>query len=169
MLATTEERKVEVTLPSDREIVFTRMFSRTAGQLFNAWTTPEHMRRWWGCDESEVTACEADLRVGGRWHVIMKMPDGRSHSFNGVYQEIVPYKRLVYTERYENPQFGNPDWVTTVTFEPTSEGTLLTHRILHHSREVRDGHLQSGMEEGSKQSLNRLDKEAAAIPANKTE
>jgi len=159
-MLTTSNAKVTVTLPSDREIVFTRHFERPRHLLFDAWTQPEHMRHWWGCDGSTLTSCEVDLRLGGAWRIVLRMADGSEHPFSGVYREIVPGGRLVYTECYENPQIGNPEWITTITFEDVEGGTQLTHAILHGSREVRDGHLQAGMEEGAIQTLNRLDTEA---------
>jgi len=149
--------EVTVTLPSDREIVFTRFFSRPRQLLFEAWTKPEHLRRWYGCEGSALTVCETDLRVNGTWKRVMRMADGSDHAFHGVYREIVPNERLVYTECYEAPQFGNPEWLTTVTFEDVDGMTKLTHTLLHSSREIRDGHLKAGMEAGTIEMLNRLD------------
>jgi uncharacterized protein YndB with AHSA1/START domain len=160
---TTSSAEVTVTLPSDREIVFTRHFDRPRPLLFAAWTKPEHLRRWWGCDGSTVVSCDIDLRVGGAWRIVGRMQDGSEHPLSGVYREIVPNSRLVYTEMYENPAVGNPQWLTTITFEEADGGTLLTHTLLHASREVRDGHLQAGMEQGAIQTLNRLDKLTAEI------
>jgi uncharacterized protein YndB with AHSA1/START domain len=153
----TSTAEVTVSLPSDREIVFTRFFARPRHLLFRAWTQPEHLRQWWGCDGSTLTVCETDLRVGGAWRLVMRMQDGFENPFRGEYREIVPNERLVYTECYENPQIGNPEWLTTITFQEIDGGTLLTHAILHRSREVRDGHLNACMEEGTKQTLRRLE------------
>jgi uncharacterized protein YndB with AHSA1/START domain len=93
----------------------------------------------------------------------MRMPDGSDHPFRGVYREIVPNERLVYTECYDVPQIGSPEWLTTVTLDDLRGSTRLTHTILHRSREARDGHLQAGMEAGSIQTLLRLDEHAARI------
>jgi uncharacterized protein YndB with AHSA1/START domain len=155
--------EVVVTLPSEREISFTRVFERPRHLLFEAWTKPEHVRQWWGCHGSSVTTCEIDLRVGGAWHLVMSMPDGSDHPFKGIYREIVPDQRLVYSECYDVPQIGSPEWLTTVTFEDVEGGTRLTHTILHRSREARDGHLQAGMEAGAIQTLGRLDEHAAGM------
>ena len=148
---------VTVTLPSEREIAFTRVFERPQDVLFRAWTRPEHMRHWWGCDGSSLTVCEVDLRVGGEWRIVMRMPDGSDHPFRGVYREIVPNLHLVYSECYDVPQIGSPEWLTTVTFKEYEGKTRLTHTIRHASREARDGHLQAGMEAGTIQTLRRLD------------
>ena len=154
---------VEVSLPSDREIAFTCRFQRSARLLFEAWTKPEHLRRWWGCEGSSITQCAIDLRVGGSWSLVMRMADGSDHPFRGKYREIVPSRRLVYTELYEMPRFGSPEWLTTITFDETQGATLVTHNILHKSRDVRDGHLQAGMQAGMVQTLMRLNEHTAAM------
>ena len=149
--------EVAVTLPSDTEIRFTCFFHHSRQILFEAWTRPEHIRHWWGCHGASISTCEIDLRIGGSWKIKLQMSDRSIHSFHGVYREIVPGKRLVYSECYDMPQFGNPEWLTTVTFEETESGTQLTHTIRHRSREVRDGHLQAGMENGAVHQLRHLD------------
>ncbi len=93
----------------------------------------------------------------------MRMTDGSEHPFHGTYREILRPHRLVYTECYEMPQFGNPEWLTTVTFDEAQAETLVTHTIQHKSREVRDGHLQAGMQEGTIQTLMRLNEHTAAM------
>jgi uncharacterized protein YndB with AHSA1/START domain len=93
----------------------------------------------------------------------MQMKDGSDHPFHGTYREIVRPCRLIYTECYDMPQFGRPEWLTTVTFEETPEGTLVTHTIRHKSRAVRDGHLQAGMQAGMVQTLTRLNEHAATM------
>jgi len=155
--------EVAVTLPSDQEIVFTRTFERPRHLLFEPWTKPEHVRQWWGCEGSTLTLCEIDLRPGGAWRLLMLMTDGSEHPFKGVYREIVPNKRLVYTECYDIPSIGSPEWLTTITFEEIDGKTKLTHSILHRSVEARDGHLQAGMEAGTVQTLNRLAEHVALM------
>ncbi|HTB96416.1 MAG TPA: SRPBCC domain-containing protein [Terracidiphilus sp.] len=155
--------EVTVTLPSETEIRFACFFRRTRKTLFEAWTRPEHIRQWWGCDGSCLSVCEIDLRIGGPWKIVMQMPDGSDHRFHGVYQEIEPDQRLVYSECYDAPQFGSPEWLTMVIFEETRGGTQLTHTIRHRSRQIRDGHLQAGMEAGTIQSLHRLDQLAQSL------
>jgi uncharacterized protein YndB with AHSA1/START domain len=153
---------VSVTLPSDREIVFTRMFDRPRHLLFEAWTKPEHLRQWWGCEGSTLTMCEIDLRPDGVWRLVMRMADGSKHPFHGIYREVVVNQRLVYTECYDMPSIGSPEWLTTILFEEFDGKTKFTHSILHRSVEVRDAHLRVGMEAGTIQTLNRLDQHVAA-------
>jgi uncharacterized protein YndB with AHSA1/START domain len=68
--------EVAVSLPSEREIAFTCRFQRRARLLFEAWTKPEHLRQWWGCEGSSITHCVIDLRAGGSWSLVMRMGDG---------------------------------------------------------------------------------------------
>lgn len=154
---------VTVTLPSDREIVFTRIFDRPRHLLFEAWTKPEHLRQWWGCEGSTLTVCEIDLRPSGAWRLVMRMADGSEHPFHGVYREVAPNERLVYSECYDVPSLGSPEWLTTILFEPFNGRTKLTHSILHRSVEVRDAHLRAGMEAGTTQALNRLEQHVASM------
>jgi uncharacterized protein YndB with AHSA1/START domain len=158
-------REVTLTLPSEREICFTRMFDWPRSLVFEAWTNPEHFREWWGCAGSSMGVCEMDVRVGGKWHFEMHMADGSKHPFHGVYREVLPPERLVYTECYEMPKIGSPEWLTTITFEDVNGRTKLTHRLLHKSVEMRNGHLQAGMETGTVETLNRLDEHLASMGA----
>ncbi len=121
------------------------------------------MRQWWGCDGSSLPLCEIDLRPGGAWRLLMRMAAGSEHPFHGIDQELVPNERLIYTECYENPSVGSPEWLTTVTFEEAAGRTTLTHTILHRSAEVRDGHLKVGMEAGTAQTMNRLERHVASM------
>jgi uncharacterized protein YndB with AHSA1/START domain len=95
--------------------------------------------------------------------MVMRMADGSDHPFRAVYREILRNERVVYTECYDVRQFGSQEWLTTVTFEEVGRGVRVTHRILHWSREARDGHLQAGMEAGSVQTLRRLDEYTARM------
>jgi uncharacterized protein YndB with AHSA1/START domain len=144
-----------ITTPTDREIVLTRSFSAPRGLVFEAWTTPEHVRRWWGCDKAAMTVCEIDLRVGGSWRYVLSA-NGEEHGFHGVYREVVAPARLVHTYIYEPmPQHGA---LNTVLFEERGGGrTTVIETVLHQTREARDGHLQSGMEGGATESMNRLE------------
>ena len=158
--------EVAVTLPSETEICFTCFFRRPRQVLFEAWTRPEHIRHWWGCDGSSIPVCEVDLRIGGTWKIVMRMADGSDHPFHGVYREIAPGERLVYSERYDMPQVGSPEWLATVAFEEIEDRTRLTHTIRHRSRQARDGHLEAGMETGAIQSLHHLDELTEMLQGN---
>ncbi|HLH02902.1 MAG TPA: SRPBCC domain-containing protein [Bryobacteraceae bacterium] len=155
--------KVSVTLPSDREIRFTRVFDWPRELIFESWTNPEYLRHWFGCGTSKVTACEVDLRVGGAWRIRLEMPDGVEHLFRGTYREIVRPQRLVYSECYDMEFCGRPEWLTTVEFEDLAGRTRLTNTLLHKTRAARDGHLRSGMESGMEHAFDRLSQVASTL------
>lgn len=151
-------RVANLTLPSDREIVITRDFHAPRRLVFDAWSNREQVPRWYGCREFTMTACEIDLREGGRWRWALLAPDGVLHTFSGEYREIVRPERLVFTERYE-PVPGS-DHVVALSFEERAGATpitTMTQRMLYPSSVQRDGHLQSGMERGLQDTLRRLD------------
>jgi uncharacterized protein YndB with AHSA1/START domain len=142
--------------PSDREIVMTRLFDAPRHLVFEAMTKPEHVRRWWGIldERYSLPVCEIDLRPGGAWRYVGQGPAG-AFAFHGVYREIVPPDRLVFTEIYD----PFPDAVSVVTVVLTEEAgkTRFTATALYPSREVRDSVIQSGMERGAGISYDRLE------------
>lgn len=151
----------KVSLPTDREIVITRVFDAPRALVFEAMTKPEHVRRWWGClDGYSVPVCEMDLRVGGRWRIVNQGPDGE-FAFHGEYLEVVAPERVRNTEIFEM----YPDTVSYVTVTLTeSEGkTTYESRAEYPSREVRDMVIQTGMEEGLATSLDRLGEIAQSL------
>ena len=97
-MTVTSSRTATLTLPTDEQILITREFDAPRDLVYKAWTTPELVRRWWHAKRGEVTVCEIDLRVGGRWRYVMRTPDGGEHGFSGEYREITPPERLVYTK-----------------------------------------------------------------------
>ena len=145
-----------LTLPSDREIVLTRVFNAPRRLLFEAWTNPEHVKQWYGCSIMTLPICEIDLRVGGAYRYVMRDPGGMNHTMQGVYREIAPPARLVYTERYVTEGFISNDALVTVLFAEHDGMTTLTSTILHQSKVDRDGHLATGMESGAAETLDRL-------------
>ena len=94
-------RSATVTLPTDEQILIAREFDAPRHLVYRAFTEPELVRRWWHARRGEMTACEIDLRVGGRWRYAMVTPDGMEVAFHGEYLEIVPEERLVTSETYE--------------------------------------------------------------------
>lgn len=153
----------KITTPSDREITITRLFDAPRHLVFEAMTKPEHVRRWWGHldDRYSVTVCEIDLRVGGAWRFVGRGPEGQFPAFHGVYREIAPPGRLVYTEIFE----PFPDVESVVTQLLTEEGgkTRLTVTALYPSLDVRDTVLKTGMEKGAALSYDRLDGVASEL------
>jgi uncharacterized protein YndB with AHSA1/START domain len=148
---------LQVSTPSDREIVLTRVFDAPRELVFEAWTNPEHVRHWWGLRSATMLVCEADVRPGGTWRYVTTGGDGAEVPFTGVYQEISAPERLVYTEVYDVEPFnsGEPA-VNTVTFTEEGGMTLTTVTTVYPTKEVRDFVLGTGMEHGAAESYDRL-------------
>ncbi len=155
-LAEPRRHGLTVTLPSDLEVVLTRVFDAPRRLVFEACTRPEHVARWWGPHGSTLTVCEMDLRPGGAWRFVLRGPDGREHPFKGVYREIVPPERVVQTFIYDVEGIRDHEALETLTLDEQDGRTTLRVTVLHQTKEARDGHLQSGMEAGAAQSYDRL-------------
>jgi uncharacterized protein YndB with AHSA1/START domain len=143
-----------LTMPSDREIVITRVFDAPRRLVFEAISKPEHVTRWWGPKSMAMVSCEMDFRPGGAWRFVKRGPDGNDYGFRGVYREIEPPERIVQTFEFELMP-GHVS-VETATLEEQNGKTKLTVRCLYQSVEDRDGHYNSGMEAGMKESHDRL-------------
>jgi uncharacterized protein YndB with AHSA1/START domain len=156
------KNRATVEVLSDTEILISRTFDAPRDLVFEAMTKPEHVRNWYGCAAMSMTTCEIDLRVGGKWRYVLRMPDDTEHGFNGVYREIAPPARLVSTENYE-PIGPGHEMLATVTLEEKNGRTKFQNRLAYASKADRDGHLQSGMETGMQESLDRLEQLAASM------
>jgi uncharacterized protein YndB with AHSA1/START domain len=143
--------------PGERTITVSRTFEAPRRLVFEAWTKPEHVKRWWGCSASTLAVCEIDLRVGGAYRYVMQLPDGSQHPFKGVYREVVAPERLVHTQVYDVEPYSSIETFVTVLFEEHDGKTTMTETILHPSVETRDGHVASGLELGVRESLNSLE------------
>jgi uncharacterized protein YndB with AHSA1/START domain len=145
-----------LTTPSDLEIVMTRDFDAPRELVFEAWTKPEHLTRWWGPRGHTMPVCEVDLRPGGSYRFVNRAPDGTDHPFKGVYREIVPPERLVCTQIYDVEGWSNRECLVTLIFAERDGRTTMTNTVLFDSVEDRDAMLESGMEGGAAESLDRL-------------
>ena len=160
-MSVTSHNRAQVTTPSDEEILIVREFDAPKHLVYKAWTTPELVRRWWSAGRGEVTIAEIDLRVGGKWRYVMIANEGFEVGFHGEYREIVPDERLVSTEVYE----GMPDGeaLNTLTLTEADGRTTLTVLVQHSSKEHRDAHIDSGMEDGLQDALNLLEEVAVSL------
>ena len=158
----TSTRTATVTLPADEQILITREFDAPRHLVYKAWTTPELVRRWWTANRGEMTVAEIDLRVGGRWRYVMVTPAGYEVAFHGEYREIIPNERIVSTEVYEAMPQGEA--LNTLTFAEREAGrTTVTLLVEHASREHRDAHVNSGMEDGLQDALDLLEQVARSL------
>jgi len=148
--ATTAERK------SDRELVVTRTFNGPARLVFEAWTTPELLKRWWVPKSCGATflSCELDARTGGTYRFEFGHPaSDQPMAFFGRYLEVTPPSRLVWT----NEEGGEDGAVTTVTFEERGGQTLVVMHDLYPSKESLDEAIASGSTSGFTESFEQLD------------
>lgn len=159
---------------SDREIVITRVFNAPARIVFDAWTKPEHVRRWWAPDSLGVrlVECDADVRPGGAYRYVLAPEGSDRFAFYGKYLEISRPTRIVYTQGFEMTNAASleagarpaetPDAdaaaLVTVTFEENAGSTTLVAHERYPSKEVLDGVLATGMEEGMLATFDQLDK-----------
>lgn len=158
-MTSSTEYKATLELPADTDILITRTFQAPADLVYMAMTTPEHVRRWWGAGHGEVTTCDIDLRVGGKWRFVLTQPDGGEVPFSGEYVELDPPGRMVHTERFE-PVPAPPSTITTA-FEEHDGATTMRALCRYDSKETRDAVIASGMESGMNSSYDAL--EAVAI------
>jgi uncharacterized protein YndB with AHSA1/START domain len=89
---------------AENTIIIERIFDAPPALVWQAWTDPQHQMRWWGPENFTAPSCEIDLRVGGKYLFCMQSPEGQNYYTTGVYQEIVPQKRLVFTESFADEQ-----------------------------------------------------------------
>ena len=144
---------LQVTTPSDREIVLTRVFDAPRHLVFEAFTKPELLKRWFGPRGWSLVVCEVDFRVGGGFRFVLRGPDGRDMGMRGVYREIVPPERSVHMESFDD--YPGESQVTAVFVEQDGK-TTLTATVLYPSQEVRDIVLKSGMEHGAAETYDKL-------------
>jgi uncharacterized protein YndB with AHSA1/START domain len=156
-----------LTLPTDEQILITREFEAPKDLVYKAWTTPELVKRWWNAKRGEVTLCEIDLRVGGKWRYVMVADDGTEVGFHGEYREIVPNERIVSTEVYEGLPEGVSEeegrTVNTVTFTEENGRTTLTILVQAANKVSRDAIIDSGMEAGLQDALDLLEEVAVSL------
>ena len=153
---TTVERK------SERELAVTRTFNGPARIVFEAWTTPELLKRWWVPKSMGMTllSLEADVRVGGRYRLVFGHGSTPVESF-GRYLEVTPHSRLVWT----NEESGDDGSVTTVTFEEQSGKTLLVMRELYSSKEALDA-AGTGAADATVETFEQLDELLVTLGAS---
>jgi uncharacterized protein YndB with AHSA1/START domain len=151
---------LEVSTPSDREILITRVFDAPRELVWQAFTDPKLLAQWWGRG-NKLDVERFELERGGHWRFV-EHHDGGSDGFEGRFREVTPPERLVWTFEWD----GMPGHVAidTVVFEDMGDGrTRVVNTSLFHTTEERDGMLQSGMEGGLSESYAALDRLLATL------
>jgi len=156
-------------LKGDREIVIARTFNAPARIVFDAWTKPELVKRWWAPASHGVSivGCDAAVRVGGHYRYVLRLDTGSEMAFSGTYTEVTPPSRLVYTQIFEPTASGaKPEDVPitiTVTFDEQDGKTHLLSHTLCPTPPVRDAIIASGMESGMRETMDQLDELVASL------
>jgi uncharacterized protein YndB with AHSA1/START domain len=153
---TTVERK------SEREIVVTRTFNGPARIVFEAWTKPELIKRWWVPKSMGMSllSCEMDVRVGGKYRFVFGHDASKPMAFFGRYIEVTPYSRLVWTN-----EESDDGAVTTVTFEEQDGKTLLAMHELYPSKEALDA-AGTGSADATVETFAQLDELLVTLGAS---
>jgi len=150
---------------SERELVVTRTFNAPARIVFEAWTRPELLKRWWAPKSfgAAFLSCEADVREGGTYRFVFGHPASEQPmAFFGRYIEVAPDARLVWT----NDEGGEVGAVTTVTFEERDGETLVVTRDLYPSKEALDEAIASGSTGGCDETYQQLDELLVTLGAS---
>ena len=157
-------KPLTITTPGDREIVVVREFDAPRDLVFRCFTVPELIRRWYGMPDWQMTVCEFDARVGGKWRFVTRSPNGFEMKSSGVLREFQPTTRVVNTETYEQDWTGGETIVTTV-FDEHGGHTTVKLAVLYASKEARDGARSTPMATGMEIGFKRLDELLASMPA----
>jgi uncharacterized protein YndB with AHSA1/START domain len=147
-----------------RDLVLTRLIAAPPAAVYRAWTDPALIVKWFAPLPWTVPSAATDVRPGGATTVVMRGPDGNEFPSTGVYLEVVPNERLVFTDAYTEAWTPAEKAFMTVilTFEPAAGGTRYTARVRHWSVADREAHEAMGFHQGWAQCTEQL----AALVAN---
>ncbi|WP_438483039.1 SRPBCC family protein [Oleiharenicola lentus] len=136
---------------SERELVLTRILNASPEKLFRCWTEPALIKQWFVPKPWTIAKAEVDLRAGGSSLIVMRSPEGHEMPNPGIYLEVIPNKRLVFTDAYTKAwePSGKPFMTAIVTFEDAGNGQAkYTATARHWSKEDREAHEKMGFHEG---------------------
>lgn len=139
-----------MTLNPDTDLVLTREINAPRDLLYKCWTTPEHLVHWFVPKPHRVTACDLDVRPGGKCNTTFDV-EGNVMENNGVYLEVIPNEKLVFTDTYSEGWAPNPEPFMTaiVTFEDIGNGrTRYTATVRHRNKDAAKSHADMGFYSG---------------------
>ena len=158
---------MQLTTPTDNEVVITRVFDAPRSLVFDAMTKPELLKRWLtGPPGWTFAVCEVDLRVGGAYRWVWRGPDGVEMGMGGVHREIVPPEKIVCSQLFDQDWTGG-EAVGTIVLTEKNGRTFMTNTIRYSSKEARDGALKTPMEQGMAMGYDRLDAFLATMTADR--
>lgn len=156
---------LEISTPTDRDIVMTRTFDAPRTMVWDALTKPELVRRWLGARNGwTMVTCDIDLRVGGRYRYLWRHDKGTEMGMGGEYREVVQPERVVNTEKFDEAWYPGEAVETTVLTEKGGR-TTLTATVRYESKEARDGVIAGPMAEGVAESYDNLEALLASAPS----
>ena len=112
------------TITTKPSLIIRRRFNAPPEKVFSAWTDPEKVKRWMGPGDIKAVSAESDPRKGGRYRWVMKSPDGEDHDVSGVYREVIPNEKLVFTWAWKSTP--ERESLVTVIIKPDGNGSLMT-------------------------------------------
>jgi len=140
--------RLQLTTPSDREISMVREFDAPRELVFQAYTTPELLKRWLGVHNNWVLAvCDIDLRPGGKYRYVWEGPNRMAMGMGGTFKEVKAPERIVATEKFDDSWYPG-EAESTVTLVEKNGKTTLTLTVRYESMAARDAVLRSPMEQG---------------------
>ena len=143
---------------AERELTITRIFNAPRELVFKAWTDPKQLAKWWGPKTFTNPVCEVDLKLGGTLRIVMRAPDGGEYPMQGIFREIVPPSRLVFTNiALDKDGHHIIEGLTTVTFAEDGGKTKLTLQTRGVAVVDYAAAYLQGMEAGWTQSLEKLE------------
>jgi len=143
---------------SDRELIITRLLNAPRELVWDVFTTPEHIKNWWGPNGFTNTIDKMDVKPGGEWEFIMHGPDGTDYKNKSIYKEIVRPERIVF-EHVSGPKF-----IATITFTAEGNKTHLKWHMLFESAEQFQQVVKTfKADEGLKQNIVKLEEYLAGV------
>ena len=141
-----------------RELLLTRLIDAPPAALWRAWTEPELMKQWFTPRPYTTPEVDIDVRPGGSSRIVMRSPEGQDMTMRGVYLEVVPQRRLVFTDAFVEAWIPaeKPFMTGIVTFEDEAGKTRYTARVLHWTEADRIAHEKMGFHEGWGKATDQL-------------
>lgn len=151
-MSSVKERNEVVSATADRQLILTRLLNAPVELVWEVWTTPDHIKHWWGPNGFSNTISSMHLEPGGEWNLTMHGPDGTDYKNKSLFKEIIKHKKIVY-EHISGPRF-----LATIEFEKKGEKTFLTWHMLFESREEFIRTVKTfKADEGLKQNVSKLE------------
>lgn len=156
--------------PDDRRLELEREFDAPRELVWMAFADPYHLSQWWGPKGFTNPVCEIDLRAGGKWHHVMRGPDGREYPTDSEFIEVSPPERIVYRNAAGDPKlFGDnppPSFVRVITLDDIGNGrTRLTLDAYFDTAANKDAVIRRGFREGMLESFDKLALHLSTLPA----